>query len=364
MTAPQQPEPDTCRGQLGGGLILGSARCGSTLVSEILNRHPDILSVSELFSTVGPHAFRPDVLSGAQFWRHLSRPSRALSKIGNPDSAPREFLYGQTPDPEHDPWLCPPILAITLPHLSDDPDALFRTLSQEVPAWPKRALAAQYRALFAVLARERGGRQVWVERSGGSLVAAGTLLEMFPEARPVLLTRSGPDTALSMRDYPATRLAIWMWRRLSWTGLDLLSPRHHYGRGAIWPLIAALGGVGGLGHIVKKCPSLEECGAFWSDLTCRGLASLAGQTPLVLSYENLCRSPEEEIRRIGTYLAGTAPSEWVRTTATLPRPRPSRLQALSPAERDVLETACAPGEAALARFTAGAPVGSAERIAG
>ena len=364
MTALQQQDPDTCRPQLGGGLVLGSARCGSTLVSEILNRHPAILSVSELFSTVGPHAFRPDVLSGARFWRHLSRPSRALSKIGNPDSAPREFLYGRTMDPEHDPWLCPPILAITLPHLSDDPDALFRKLSREVPAWPKRALAAHYRALFELLARQRGGRQVWVERSGGSLVAAGTLLEMFPEARPILLTRNGPETALSMRDYPATRLAIWMWRRLSWTGIDLLSLRHHYGRGAIWPLIATLGGVGGLGHILKYRPSLADCGAFWSDLTCRGLASLAGQAPLVLSYERLCQSPEEEIRRLGMYLAGTAPAEWVQTTSTLPRPRPSRLQALSRTDRDILEKACAPGEAALARFTGGPLVGNLDGIAG
>jgi len=333
-----------------GGLILGSARCGSTLVSNILNSHPAILSVSELFSTVGPHALRPDVLSGKRFWRNLSRPSRALSQVGNPDSAPREFLYGKGQAPEHDPWLCPPILAITLPHLTDTPDDLFRQLAQDVPQWPSRSLADQYRALFATLAGKHKNQPVWVERSGGSLLASGTLLDMFPEARPVLLTRSGPDTALSMRDYPATRLAIWMWRRLNWVGIDLLSSRHHYGRGGIWPLIAALGGLGGLRHILNRRPSLTDCGAFWSELTCRGTEALGGHAPLVVSYERLCKAPAEEITRLGLYLADEAPQEWVAASVALPEKRPSRLAALGTADRDELLLACARGEDALSRY--------------
>ncbi|WP_235856050.1 sulfotransferase [Mesobaculum littorinae] len=322
-------------------------------MSEILKRHPAILSVSELFSTVGPHAFRPDRPSGAAFWRHLSRPSRALSRTGNPQVAPREFLYGRVPDPAHDPFLCPPILAITLPHLFADPDAVFATLARDVPTWPRRSLAAQYLSLFDRLAADLGGRRVWVERSGGSLVASGTLLRMFPAARPVLLTRSGPDTALSMRDYPATRLAIWMWRRLAPLGIDLLSPRHHYGRGAIWPLIAAAGGVAGLGPILSARPTLADCGAFWSELTRKGLGPLAGHAPLILSYESLCRAPQDEIRRLGLYLADEAPEAWVEACAALPQVRPTRLAALDPADRREVELACAPGEAALAAWTQG-----------
>ncbi len=333
-----------------GGLILGSARCGSTLVSRILRLHPDILSVSELFATMGPHAFRPARLDGARFWASLSTPSRAMAKVANPDAAPSEFLYGRVPSPAHDPFLCPPLLAVTLPHLSGDPDRLFAALGPAIRARGEAPLADQYRALFHDLAQAVGGRGVWVERSGGSLVAAGTLRAMFPEARPVLLLRDGAETALSMRDYPAARLAIWCWRHLGRLGIDLLHPTRHFGRGAVWPVVAAISGRVGLGRILNRRPGLQDAGAFWSAVTMAGLRGLAGAAPLVLRHDALCRKPVPAIRTLGDYLAGTAPEAWVTQAAALPQARPSRLAGLSGAERETLERACAPGEQAIRDF--------------
>ena len=350
MSGALGPRPD---GGLGaGGLILGTARCGSTLLSRILQLHPDVLSLSELFSTAGPHAFRPRRLTGERFWAHLATPSRAFSTIGNPSAAPSEFLYGRVREPRHDPHLCPPILAITLPHLSDDPDALFDALAVRVGRWGERDLGDHYRALFAALAREVGGRSVWVERSGGSLVAAGTLRAMFPEARPVLLLRDGADTALSMRDYPATRVAIWMWRHLGPLSVDLLGPAGHYGRGAIWPLVAAIGGRLGLRRIAGIRPSPADCGAFWSAVTTGGLSRLEGCAPLVIRHEAMCRDPRPQIRRLGAHLAGTAPEAWLAAAERLPQARPSRQGALDPSEREELARTCAPGEDALRRWLA------------
>ena len=333
-----------------GGLILGSARCGSTLVSRILRLHPDILSLSELFAAAGSYAFRPARVSGARFWARLSTPSRAFSAIANPEAAPGEFLYGAAPYPAHDPWRCPPILAVTLPHLSDDPDALFAALGAEARSWGVRDLGDQYRALFAALARHAGGRRVWVERSGGSLVATRTLLSTFPDARPVLLLRDGAETALSMRDYPAARVAIWAWRRLRPFGIDLLGKASHYGRGAAWPLVAALGGHGVVRRIAATRPSLTDCGAFWSAVTSAGLRALKGQAPLVVRYEDLCRAPRPEIERLGLHLAGNAPEIWLTAAERLPRQRPGRVLSLRPGERDELMRACAPGEDAVRRW--------------
>lgn len=335
-----------------GGLILGSARCGSTLVSQILRLHPDILSVSELFASMGPRAFRPARLDGARFWAHLATPSRAMAKVANPRAAPSEFLYGRVPSPAHDPFLCPPLLAVTLPHLSDDPDRLFASLAAPVRGRGTAPLADQYRALFADLAQAAGGRDVWAERSGGSLVAAGTLRAMFPEARPVLLLRDGAETALSMRDYPAARLAIWCWRHLGRAGIDLLHPSCHFGRGAIWPVVAAISGRVGLRRILDRRPGLHEAGAFWSAVTIAGLRGLEGAAPLVLRHDALCRTPVPVIRELGEYLAGTAPHNWLTQAAALPRLRPSRLADLSRAEREALENACAPGEQAIRDFLA------------
>ena len=334
-----------------GGLILGSARCGSTLVSRILRSHPDILSLSELFSTAGPWAFRPDRLEGARFWSHLAKPSRALSQVGNPSVAPAEFLYGGVGQPEHDAYFCPPILAITLPHLSNDADALFRDLEMTVGQRGEMNLGDHYRAMFADLSERVGGRRVWVERSGGSLAAAGTLRRMFPEARPVLLLRNGPEAALSMRDYPATRLAIWMWKRLRRFGIDLLHPQHHYGRGAIWPTISAIGGHFGVSRILEYRPSLHDTGAFWSAVTKSGLTGLEGATPLVLRYEDLCLSPRKEIERLGQFLAGSAPESWLDRAETFPRTPTQRIATLTRRECRELQEACAPGEQALAEMS-------------
>lgn len=336
--------------KLTGGFILGSARCGSTLVSDILRLHPAILSLSELFSTVGPNAFRPDQLTGETFWRNLSKPSRALSQIGNPDSAPNEFLYGRVKAPAHDPWFCPPILAITLPHLSQSPDALFAQLASEVPQWNRKDVGDQYRALFQSLANSQGGKQIWVERSGGSLVAAKTLLDMFPEARPVLLLRNGPDTVLSMRDYPATRVAIWMWRHLRPFGIDLLDPQTHYGRGALWPVIERFGGVFGLRSILAKRPSLTDSAAFWSAMMETGLRTLMGRDLMVLSYEELCAAPRQEITHLGQYLLGDAPEAWVAAASQLPEQRPSKIATLTTKEREALYAGCARGELAIREF--------------
>ncbi|HEY1618748.1 MAG TPA: hypothetical protein VGG25_14090 [Streptosporangiaceae bacterium] len=53
----------------------------------------------------------------------------------------------------------------TLSLLSDDPDGLLDVLAAELPGWPRRSAAGQYRALFAFLAGYLG-RPVVVERSG------------------------------------------------------------------------------------------------------------------------------------------------------------------------------------------------------
>lgn len=332
-----------------GALVLGSARCGSTLVSRILNAHPDVLSVSELFAAVGHNAFRPSRPDGARFWSHLATPSRAMSQVANPDAAPSEFLYGRVPQPAHDPWNCPPILAVTLPHLTDAPDAMFDALAGEMRLRQAAPLADHYRALFAAMGRQVGGRQIWVERSGGSLVATATLRDMFPEAALVLLARSGADTALSMRDYPAARLAIWCWRRLGPLGIDLLHPQRHFGRGAVWPLVA-LGGRWGVRRIVAHRPSLTDAGAFWSEVMVRGLQGLRGARPMILRHEDLCRDPRIWIETLARHLGISVPAAWLDQTAQMPQRRTSRLQALSTQDRDELAHACAPGEAALASY--------------
>lgn len=333
-----------------GAFILGTARCGSTLVSDILNLHPDLLSLSEVFSTAASHALLPGKMTAARFWRGLAQPNPTGMLIGNPAEAPKEFLYGRVENPRHDPWRCPPLLAVALPHLTDRPDDLFDWLGTQVLRQPVQSSAAHYRDAFAALAR-RMGRTCWVERSGGSVVATRTLARLFPRARFVLLARDGPDTALSMRDYPATRYSIHMEHRLRRLGLDLLHPDRHYGRARFWPWLERLGSLVPQQPLLDRQPDVAMAGGFWARMIRQGVEEflrLPEGRRMYLSYEALLREPEAQIARLGRFLTGSAPGGWVTRAARLPQPRPSRAAALPEAERRRLETACAPGTRALA----------------
>jgi hypothetical protein len=48
------------------------------MISELLNRHPAVLSLSEFMTLLGQEAFARRNPTGAQMWRLLSRQSPAL----------------------------------------------------------------------------------------------------------------------------------------------------------------------------------------------------------------------------------------------------------------------------------------------
>ena len=84
----------------------------------------------------------------------------------------------------------PPILCATLPHLTDRHEELFDELGPVAEGQPKQPPAAHFQYLFEWLC-ERFGRDVWVERSGGSLMFGARLLRQFPKARWCTCTATG-----------------------------------------------------------------------------------------------------------------------------------------------------------------------------
>lgn len=299
---------------------------------------------------LGPRAFRPQECDGARFWRALSEPLPGMSRTGNPDTAPDEFLYHKTPNTRFDPWRCPPLLAVTLPHLEDDPDAAFDAIRPIIMARRVTALQDHYLALFKALAeRQTHSPGVWAERSGGSLAAAATLTTMFPRAKIIVLLRSGSETALSLRDYLPGRLAIWMWK-YGLGLIDPISPTRHLGRGAIWPVLAELGAMVPVNAIMRRRPSLQDCGAFWSALMTRGEKALQNRSIAVVRHRDLVSEPLESARALGIAVAGSAPEAWLRYASQLPQRRRSRLLTLPTADRDRLAAACESGEQAADRL--------------
>ena len=116
-------DPGRRAGRIEGSFVLSSGRSGSTMLSDILASHPEIASLSEFFTFLGTRSLLPGRVSGARYWQRLSRQTPLYRQLFTAETAPREFLYPGTGGrfPEKN---VPPILATTLPHLTDLPDAL------------------------------------------------------------------------------------------------------------------------------------------------------------------------------------------------------------------------------------------------
>jgi Sulfotransferase family len=168
--------------------IVGTGRCGSTMLSNMLRDHPHVLSLSEFWqvadATRTSEPFSREPMEGRRFWAIVAaitpwfsfalRHGVVFPELLYPYDAPAARFSSQTG--------IPAILLTTLPHLTEDHDLLFDVLRDEVNTWPTVTIGEHYRHLFGWLT-ERFNKQPWVERSGVSLGITGKLLVMFPDAR-------------------------------------------------------------------------------------------------------------------------------------------------------------------------------------
>ncbi|MEO3752455.1 sulfotransferase [Streptomyces sp. B6B3] len=334
--------------------VVGTGRTGSTALSAILRAHPDVLSVNEFFASLmrPENAFPPEPLTGAHFWRLLSRPNETFDSLVRSGVAPGEFLYVRRPgrfsaEAGGIPLLC----MMVLPHLTDDPDALFDELGPLITPWPRRPAAGHYAALFELL-RERFGRRAVVERSGFSLRWVPYLRAAFPEARFVHLYRNGPDCAVSMSRHVGFRKILLVEDAVRLAGVR--APAELTGE-----RIAALpGDLAGLfadrfdaALVWDADLTLRRFGALWSDMITGGVAALADvpeRQRTTLAYEDLLDRPDAELTRLATFAGLPAPAPWLAVARTVLDPgRRDLIRRLTARDRDALTEACAPGTRAL-----------------
>lgn len=340
--------------------VVGTGRCGSTLLSSLLRDHPQVLSISELFSYVTDlgsciaQAFPAAPLDGREFWRRMAAclPRETLLLRHGLYMPELEYPLGRG---RYDAQTGIPALAMTvLPHLDPEPDALFDELGAAMCERGLAAMPDHYRAMFEWL-RVRQGRAAWVERSGGSLRIVARLVEAFPEARFVHLVRDGRNTAISMSRHVGFRMAMIGYALLELLGVD---PFESDDRSEVDDLpdeLAALLPE----HFTAEAfwrydipPVL--CGHYWSGELVRGLAVLRELPPervMTLRYEHLLADPRASITALDRFLAlGPRDDAWLEScVARVGRGR-SAWTALPDAEQRELARACAPGFAALAEL--------------
>lgn len=327
--------------------IVSTGRCGSTLLSNMVRLHPDLLSISEFFTSLSSHAFRSErrLTGEAVFQRLNTLPpgGRALLKNG---LTVDEFLY--PPDGRYRPENLPPILCATLPHLTEDHDALWDELAPLLRARGMATLAEHYRFVFDELAR-RFGKRAWLERSGASLLLVPTLARMFPDARFVHIYRDGRDTALSMHRHHFFRLRVQAALRLRAFGLDPFHPFNVPGTSPWMPLFERLSFWRFDAEKYRRTEiPLAAFGWFWSGMIERGLGylhALPQDRVLSMAYETLVAAPHEELARFIRFVGPEYDNPaWLAAAGALPRSKPPAWQKLALDEQARLAAACAPGQ--------------------
>ena len=331
-------------------LVLSTGRCGSTMISDVLNLHPDVLSLSEVFSLLGPRALSGRRLGGKAMWALCSRQSPALRAVLSAGTVPTEILYPfDAPHARYATHDVPPILCAMLPHLTPDCEDLYDELEPIMRARPRVPLAEQYRYLFEWL-RERFGRRVWVERSGGSLLSVPRLRRLFPEARLVHVYRDGRDTALSMSRHPAFQITLATLDRLQRLGLRPLENTAEAGP-VVSLLASLLPRLVNPGRMTRRPLDLAAYGDLWSRMILRGqklLDALPPEQVMALRYEDVLQRPHEKLRELIAFIDPSLSSDtWLREAARVPLPNPPRYPSLDAETRRGLTEACAPGLQAL-----------------
>ncbi len=176
--------------------VVSSGRTGSTFLGKMLNRHPDIVCMGDLIEPTGPNPYfdRSDVVSGEHFFKLLSAPSIKPRLRFWKDRPTDELMFYPKDDGNHVSLL----LCYTLPKLTDDPVALLNTIeadfSQVAPA-----TMADHTVHFFELIRERMGKKLWVECTGGNLPQTKGIVETWPDAKIIHNFRDCREVAISMQ---------------------------------------------------------------------------------------------------------------------------------------------------------------------
>ena len=321
------------------------------MISDMLRRHPRVLSLSEFFSFVGSAPSLRRTQSGEQMWNLYSR-QRARTRLMLRGDF-EELVYPiDDPNARFSREDVPPIMCATLPHVADDCEALFDELEPVVRGAGRRTQAAHVRYLFEWLC-ERLERDVWVERSGGSLLFGARRLRQFPEARVIHIFRDGRETAISMSRHYLFRMILATMRRLESFGLNATASMSG---GRIWDSIASWLDLLASNLLnPSKLPydelTLADFGTFWSGMVERGQRMFGDFPPdrlLEVRFEDVLANPESETRRLIRFIDPSLEDEaWVGEASALPRPTPSKFDALPAADRAPLDEACRPGMALL-----------------
>jgi hypothetical protein len=295
--------------------VVSSGRAGSTLLARMIHRHPRLLCVSDLFEPVGevPYFDRRRVVDGEGFFRVLASPSfpqRIAYWRAQPTS---ELLFLHEDDD-----MVSLLTSYTLPFLTGgDPMGLFEELREATAKLAEASMADQLIRVFDWL-RDRFGKQLWVERTGGSLPHMRQILETWPDAKVIHNFRDPRETAISMMTGSFFRLYLELEKNPDLDAWD-------------W----------------DRMPPRTQMAKMLNRWMVDGVAALDGfprDQQMSLSYEQLMKDTAGTLLELIRFFFDREPTAedetWAEQETTVIRPAPLRFASLPSAERAELQAAC------------------------
>ena len=297
--------------------VVGTGRCGSTLLSTMLDQHSATLGLNEVFTGLDwGRRFVDGDVPGAEVADVLNTPNHVIDLVVGRGYDAEEVTYRfRDEDRYHRGDPIPWILTSTLPYLSDDPDELWDETGRWLAERGRAPIGDHYRALFEHLAA-RSRKTEWIERSGSSVQYIADLARVFPEARFVHLHRNGVEVALSMRNHPFFRLAVQLFYGVMPEGID---PADENAVVDAW---------------LTGDPPVALYGDYWSDQIADGfetLQALPAERLLTVAFEEMIDSPGETIAEIAEFFELPPDDGFRARAAALVRGAPpSHLDELAP----------------------------------
>lgn len=343
--------------------VVGTGRCGSTLMSNLLKAHPEVLSLSEFFTfitdlgTLIPAAFPNYPITAEQFWDILATPYKKQNLMQKHDICMNEVLYRATSDTFFTlEQGVPAIMQTTLPHLSTEPETLFLELKSFVLTLPKDTSVSLYNATFSWLTG-KFEKKIWAERSGGSLRIVHRLYDSFPDAKFLHIVRDGRATALSMQKHYGFRMAMIIFQLTEVLGVDPFEDDNRDWISDLPDDIAcflpeAFDALAFRNYMVDS----SIFGYYWSGEVIQGLeefAKIPREQTLIIKYEDLIEHPRHSIQKIDHFIGHHESNTvqlveaWINNAVSMIKKPSSSFDMLSSHEQDRLEEACAPGLRAL-----------------
>ena len=334
--------------------IIGTGRCGSTILSKMLNVHPEVCVLSEfLVSLHAARKYGERAVDGNELAKICDCGLRSTGEfkkiVGHLKTPEIEFDLSSPPpgvSPEsYKDGVYPELILLPLASLFDDPTVAFEELVAFAVAQPTRPLSQQLVALFEWTTR-RAGKTLWIERSGGTLAQLPQLIELFPNARFLHLHRNPLDVARSMRAHHHMRLFALKHYRLktaeglSWRDLEESDLND---RGPMSPRLQAL-----FEHDVPLEVFLRD----WNEMVLRGFAPLKrldADQYTEISFEDLQEEPERVLEQIVEFFDLPRRDAWVDEAAALLTPGRAGRAEPTAEEAEQIRALCHPALVLLGR---------------